>query len=197
MAGRGPRVIAGEFGGMRLSTPRGDRTRPTSDRVKESLFAVLGQRVVNARVLDIYSGCGALAIEALSRGAQSAVCVERDSNALKSIATNIESARVGDRVAVRGRTVEPYLADPTGGAGADGPFDLVFADPPYETSNGVIGDHLRAILSHGALASGGAVVIERSSGSEALVEPGWDVTWSRTYGDTLLMVLEPLQESTQ
>ena len=197
MAGRGPRVIAGEFGGMRLSAPRGDRTRPTSDRVKESLFGALGPRVVDARILDIYAGSGSLAIEAISRGAHSAVCVERDSNALKSIAINIESARIGDRLSVRGRAVEAYLGDSTGGAGADGPFDLVFADPPYETSNGVIGEHLRSIRSRGALASGGAVVIERSSGSEALVEPGWVVTWSRTYGDTLLMVLEPLQEPTE
>lgn len=194
MPNRGPRVIAGEFGGLRLRVPRGDRTRPTSDRVKESLFGALGPRVVDARVLDIYAGSGALAIEALSRGAQSAVCVESDSIALKSIAMNIENARLGDRLTVRGRAVEAYLADSIGGAVSDGPFDLVFADPPYETSNEIISGHLRALRSPGVLAPGAAVVIERSSASDSLVEPAWDVTWRRTYGDTLLMVLEPSLE---
>ncbi len=197
MAGRGLRVIAGEFGGLRLSVPRGDRTRPTSDRVKESLFGALGARVIDARVLDLYAGSGSLAIEAISRGAQSAICVERDSNALRSIATNIESARVGDRLIARGRAVEAYLADSSAGAQKDGPFDLVFVDPPYEISNEIISEHLLAIRTGVSLAAGGAVVIERSSASQALLDPNWLVTWSRTYGDTLLMVLEPRLERNQ
>lgn len=194
MPGRGPRVIAGELGGLRLSVPRGDRTRPTSDRVKESLFGALGARVVDARILDLYAGSGALAIEALSRGAQSAVCVESDSIALKSIATNIDNARLGDLLTVRGRAVESYLADSIGGTVLDGPFDLVFADPPYETSDEIISGHLRSLRSQGAIAPGGAVIIERSSSSDSLVVPDWVVTWRRTYGDTLLMVLEPSSE---
>jgi len=197
MAGRGLRVIAGEFGGLRLSVPRGDRTRPTSDRVKESLFGALGERVIDARVLDLYAGSGSLAIEAISRGAQSGVCVERDVMALRSIATNIESARVGDRLIVRGRSVEAYLADRSAGAQKDGPFDLVFVDPPYETPDEIISGHLGVIRSTSSLAAGGAVVIERSSDSEALLDPYWLVTWSRTYGDTLLTVFEPRLEPNQ
>jgi 16S rRNA (guanine966-N2)-methyltransferase len=185
--GRGPRVIAGEFGGLGLTVPRGSRTRPTSDRVKESVFAALGERVVDAVVLDLYAGSGALAIEALSRGATRAVAVDQDAGALTAIRTNRDRTRLGDRLAVRGRAVAAYLP----GAAADGPFDLVFADPPYDTADSVVAAHLEALAAPGLLAPGAAVVLERPGGREPQLADGWCAAWVRTYGDTLVVLCEP------
>jgi 16S rRNA (guanine966-N2)-methyltransferase len=184
---RGPRVIAGEFGGLRLAAPRGSRTRPTADRVKESVFAALGGRVADAVVLDLYAGSGALAIEALSRGAARAVAVDRDAGALAAIRTNRDRARLGDRLTVRGRTVAAYLP----GAAADGPFDLVFADPPYDTPDAVVAAHLEALAAPGLLAPGAGVVLERPGGREPELAAGWCAAWVRTYGDTLVVLCEP------
>ena len=117
------RVVAGEFKGRRLQAPRGARTRPTADRVREALFAMLGD-VSGARVLDLYAGSGALGIEALSRGAESATFVERDRHALAALRRNLDA--VGADALVVARDVERFLARQTG------TFDLVFCDPPYD-----------------------------------------------------------------
>ncbi|MFM7059825.1 MAG: 16S rRNA (guanine(966)-N(2))-methyltransferase RsmD [Actinomycetes bacterium] len=186
-AGRGPRVIAGEIGGLRLATPRGSRTRPTADRVKESLFAALGARVEDAVVLDLYAGSGALAIEALSRGAARAVAVESDRAAVAAIRTNVERAHLVGRLRVHPGTVAAYLA----GAIVDGPFDLVLMDPPYDTPGATIGAHLMALGAPGVLAAGGSVVVERAADGAPTMPEGWRVTWARTYGDTLLVLCEP------
>jgi 16S rRNA (guanine966-N2)-methyltransferase len=186
-AGRGPRVIAGEIGGLRLATPRGSRTRPTADRVKESLFAALGSRVDDAVVLDLYAGSGALAIEALSRGAARAVAVDRDAAAIAAIRTNLERGHLEGRLRVHSRAVTPYLGE----AAAEGPFDLVLMDPPYDTADAVIGAHLEALGAPGVLAEGACVVVERGAGGAPDMPTGWCVTWTRTYGDTLLLLCEP------
>ena len=123
------RVVAGEFKGRRLHTPRGSRTRPTADRVREALFSMLGD-VSGARVLDLYAGSGALGIEALSRGAKSALFVERDRQALAALRRNLEA--VGADADVRREDARSFLAR------AEGKFDLVFV------SDGLVmdpGDH--------------------------------------------------------
>jgi 16S rRNA (guanine966-N2)-methyltransferase len=117
------RVVAGEFKGRRLHAPRGVRTRPTADRVREALFSMLGD-VSGARVLDLYAGSGALGIEALSRGAESALFVERDRQALAALRRNLDA--VGAQADVRQQDVARFLA------GSEGNFDLVFCDPPYD-----------------------------------------------------------------
>ena len=117
------RIVAGEYGGRRLHAPRGTRTRPTADRVREALFSMLGD-VSGARVLDLYAGSGALGIEALSRGAASAVFVERDARAAATITRNLDA--LGADAEVRRQDALRFLA-----SGA-GPFDLVFCDPPYD-----------------------------------------------------------------
>jgi len=131
------RVVAGEFKGRRLYAPRGSRTRPTADRVREALFSMLGD-VSGARVLDLYAGSGALGIEALSRGAESAVFVERDAKALDALRRNLDAT--GARGAVRREDVARFLSRP------EGTFDLVFADPPYDDASAVAHPHLRAFL---------------------------------------------------
>ena len=121
------RIVAGEHKGRRLVAPKGTRTRPTADRVREALFSMLGE-LSGARVLDLFAGSGALGIEALSRGAASAVFVERDARAAAAITRNLEA--IGATAAeVRREDVQHFLAR------VEGPFDLVFVDPPYDSAS--------------------------------------------------------------
>lgn len=186
MAGqKRPRIIAGEAGGRRLSVPAGEAVRPTSDRVKESIFAALGPgRLVGARVLDLYAGSGALGLEALSRGAVEAVFVERDRAAGRAIQANIESLRFSDRAVLRLRPVATLLA-----AGPEGPpFELALLDPPYDTPAVEVDSVLRLLVEEGWLTPDATVVVERAAGSPPLGWPaGWGSTWERCYGDTLVL----------
>ncbi len=149
------RVIAGSLGGRRLHTPRGDATRPTQDRVKEALFSILGD-VSDLVVLDLYAGSGALAIEALSRGAARAVLVESAREAALSIERNLTSLSLGPRATLLRDRVERARLAPLG------PFELVLADPPYASlqqatavldtlaRGGVFAPHARLALEHAA-----------------------------------------------
>jgi 16S rRNA (guanine966-N2)-methyltransferase len=178
-----PRIIAGEAGGRRLAVPPGIGVRPTSDRVKESLFSALGPgRLVGARVLDLYAGSGALGLEALSRGAAEAVLVERDQAAARAVRANIDDLGFGDRAALRVSSVAAFL-----GAPPDDPFDLALLDPPYDAPAVELEATLRR-LAEGWLAPDATVVVERAAGSSPLQWPaGWGSTWERCYGDTLVL----------
>src|SRR5207249_401792 len=121
------RVIAGTAGGLQLKVPRSG-VRPTMDRVKAAIFSSLGEKVIGARILDLFAGAGGLGIEAMSRGAASAVFVESNRNAARIIERNLAIADVDGRVRVR--DVFAYLKYATG------PFDIIFADPPYEAAPG-------------------------------------------------------------
>jgi 16S rRNA (guanine966-N2)-methyltransferase len=114
------RVVAGELGGRRLASPRGHSVRPTADRVREALFSILGN-VAGARVLDLFAGTGALAIEALSRGASSAALVDTD---LRTARRNVDGLGLGERCElVRSDALRHLRRD-------EGEYDLVFCDPP-------------------------------------------------------------------
>ncbi len=128
------RVIAGSARGTRLRGP-GEGTRPFADRVKETLFAILEPYLAGANVLDLFAGSGAGGIEALSRGAAQATFVERDADATRVIAENLDRAHLSDRGRVIRTDVHAYLA---GRARSEGPFDVVLIDPPYAES-GLIG----------------------------------------------------------
>ena len=148
------RVIAGELKGQRLVAPKGWKVRPTSDRVREAIFSALGERVVGARVLDLYCGTGALAIEALSRGAASAVLVDRDT---RPALGNVQRLGLGERVELARADVGRWLGQ-VSSASAAGIFDLVFVDAPYKLADPVAQDldiHLPRLL-----AEGGRAVIE-------------------------------------
>lgn len=159
------RVIGGEFRSRQLQTPRGDATRPTSDRLRETLFNVLGPAVGGARFLDLYAGSGAVGVEALSRGAAFAGFVEHRPPALAAIRANLAMLGLGSRAVVESRTVaaalgrlseaqrlieKPQLLEKPQG------FDFVFLDPPYEAESeytetlGVLGREPARLLRPGA-----------------------------------------------
>ncbi|ODQ92343.1 16S rRNA (guanine(966)-N(2))-methyltransferase RsmD [Mycolicibacterium flavescens] len=165
----------------------GQGTRPTTDRVREALFNLLAARVDldGAAVLDLYAGSGALGLEALSRGASSALFVESDGRAAGVIADNIASLHVTGAVVRRG-SVAAVL-----GAGATSPVDLVFADPPYDVVAAEVISVLEALARGGWAAPGTVVVIERSAHGPPLDWPaGWQVWPARSYGDTRLELAE-------
>ncbi len=169
------RVVAGSFKGRRLQAPRGGRTRPTADRVREALFSALGP-VEGARVLDLYAGSGALGIEALSRGVNSVVFVERDPRAVATIRRNLET--VGAEARVRRRDALDYLGSRT--ATGDGPFELVLIDPPYDSASRLgddLSERLPAVLSEDAL-------IVTESDKRSPLELSFPLLGERVYGDT-------------
>lgn len=162
-------------------------TRPTTDRVRESLFNLLTARLeLSGRsVLDLYAGSGALGLEALSRGAASAVFVESDQRAANIIDKNIAALGV-TRATVRRGAVARVLA-----SGAAQPADLVLADPPYTVDAGDLERVLSALTHGGWTTAGTVVVVERPASGPALMWPGgWEVWPSRTYGDTRLELAE-------
>ena len=151
------RVIAGELKGQKLVAPRGWKVRPTSDRVREAVFSVLGARVEGARVLDLYCGTGALAIEALSRGAASAVLVDRDDRPARG---NVERLGLGERVELvrgdAGRWLAAHAKEPETSR-----FDVIFVDAPYKLADRV-GQELDTHLSQ-LLAPGGRAIVESAA----------------------------------
>ncbi|HZP30044.1 MAG TPA: 16S rRNA (guanine(966)-N(2))-methyltransferase RsmD [Acidimicrobiia bacterium] len=187
MARRGLRVIAGTAGGLTLVAPRGGRARPTTDRVKESLFAALGaDRLEDVVVLDLYAGSGALGIEALSRGARRAVLVDRDRPAADACRRNLTSTRLRDRARVQCSSVTAFLA---AGPPAEAPFGLVFLDPPYDTPDAEVERVLHALADPGWLTADASIVVERAAGTRVDVPVGLVPGWERGYGDTLVAVL--------
>jgi 16S rRNA (guanine966-N2)-methyltransferase len=170
------RVVAGDFKGRRLRAPRGVRTRPTADRVREALFSMLGD-VAGARVLDLYAGSGALGIEALSRGARSAVFVETDREAVAAIRRNLDVTGA-EQATVQRRDVLRFLASPGGS------FDLVFVDPPYDSAlrlAGPLSARLPAVLTQAA-----RIVTE--SDKRSPLELSLPLLRERTYGDTRIAI---------
>ena len=148
------RVIAGDLKGQRLVAPKGWKVRPTSDRVREAIFSALGERVAGARVLDLYCGTGALAIEALSRGAASAVLVDQDT---RPALGNVQRLGLGERAELVRADAGRWLGQVSSGPFA-GKFDLVLVDAPYRLADRVAQDlnnHLPDLL-----AAGGRAVVE-------------------------------------
>ena len=124
----GMRVIAGTYRGRRLYGPRTQMLRPTSDRVREALFSILSNRLPHSRFLDLYAGTGAVGIEALSRGAGHVTAVESDRDAVNLLQRNRDLCQIGSALTVRPYSVEQFVQRPDHW---NGPYDLVFADPPY------------------------------------------------------------------
>ena len=175
------RVVGGDLRGRTLRAVPGRSTRPTADRVRQSLFDLLGQRCDGLRVLDLYAGTGALALEALSRGASHATLVEQDAKAAQVIQRNVDELGCSARCTVVREDVAralPRLA---------APFDLVFSDPPYALR--AAQDTLEALARLGLVAPEGRVVLERDRHEARAVPPeGFELVDERRYGDTLVLV---------
>ncbi|CAA9516619.1 MAG: 16S rRNA (guanine(966)-N(2))-methyltransferase [uncultured Solirubrobacteraceae bacterium] len=173
------RIIAGAYGGRRLQVPRGTDTRPTSERVREALFSILGDEVSGARVLDLFAGSGALGLEALSRGAASATFVDSAEAAVRSIRANLAAlSAAGD---VTRAEVAAYLRT---ASGRGRHYDLVFLDPPY-SSAARVGTELSSRLPE-VLSPGATVVCE--SGRRQIVALELPLRDERHYGDTLIRI---------
>ena len=177
------RVVAGRFGGRILVAPRGRSTRPTSDRVREALFSILGPDAVEgARVLDLFAGSGALAIEALSRGASHAVLVDSSGAAVAAIRRNLST--VGAEAEVRRQDALAYLSTASRDARQ---YDLVFLDPPYRHAS-ALGRELSTALGP-VLAPEARVVAETDR--RAPLELDLALIDERRYGDTLIRIHGP------
>jgi 16S rRNA (guanine966-N2)-methyltransferase len=175
-------IIAGTAKGRKLSVP-GSGTRPMTGRVKESVFSILASRLDGARVLDLYAGSGALGLEALSRGAASAVFVEHGGEASTTIERNIENVGLGGTLLRRSL--------PGAIASIDGPFDVVFVDPPYADSDDSVTDTL--VCMDEVLAPNGIIVMHRQARSGPEIPESLTCTDERRYGDAVVMMLERLQ----
>jgi 16S rRNA (guanine966-N2)-methyltransferase len=173
------RVVAGAYGGRRLAAPDGSATRPTSDRVREALFSVLGASVQGARVLDLFAGSGALGIEALSRGAASAVFVDRAPRAIGAVRANL--AALGIDADVRRIEARAWLRTASARSEA---YDLVFLDPPYRRA-AELGRELSEGLA--AVLAPGARVVTESDRRDPL-ELDLPVADERRYGDTVIRI---------
>jgi len=176
------RVIAGRLGGRRLKAPRGLATRPTSDRVREALFSMLGD-VAGTAVLDLYAGTGALGIEALSRGAARAVLVESARPAIAVLKENLVSLGLTDQAKVIAQPVVYALLE----LARLGPFDLIFLDPPYAALDDVPG-LVASLQKCGAIEPLARVIVEHATRDAAPLLEGLDHEPTRAYGDTSLTI---------
>ena len=175
------RIVAGTYGGRRLAAPRGGRTRPTADRVREALFSMLGP-VAEARVLDLFAGSGALGLEALSRGAAEATFVDSSAAAVRAVRANLESLAV--RAEVRRADARAFLRN---ARAAGRQYDLVFLDPPYQRA-GAVAEALAGDLA-AVLAPRARVVAE--SDRRSPLELPLPLQAERRYGDTLIRIFTP------
>jgi 16S rRNA (guanine966-N2)-methyltransferase len=175
------RIIAGTRKGHTIQAPKGLDTRPTSDRVRENVFNIVAPWVEGARVLDLYAGSGAMGLEALSRGAEAAVFVESDSDAVRAIERNVDKLRLTGARIVRLDAVTGLAQE----VNARRKYDLVLADPPYVMTNY---DSLSRYLP-GVLAENGLLVFESTAKVEPEL-PGLVVRTTRKYGSTRVTVFE-------
>lgn len=174
------RVISGTARGTRLYSPKGTDVRPTSDRVKESLFNIIGDATRDALVLDLFAGSGALGIESLSRGARRAYFVDQNREAVSSVSKNLELTKLADRANIIKadalRALEHFSRDAL-------KFDLIFLDPPYRISVSFL-DAILDKLASDLLSDDGLLILEHSAKTNPSEPEGLRIGMTRAYGDT-------------
>lgn len=179
------RIIAGQWRGRRLASPPDDSVRPTTDRVREALFSMVAARIggfADLRVADLFSGSGALGLEALSRGAAHATFVDSARTSCRLVEQNAATLGARDRIQVLNRpaTSLPPAAEP---------FDLIFMDPPY--GKGLVQPTLAELAARNWVAEGSLVVVETPR-AEEIADPAWSVLRTATYGGTRISLLLPV-----
>ena len=178
------RIIAGQWRGRKLASPADDSVRPTSDRVREAVFSMIGARLggfSGLRVADIFSGSGALGLEALSRGASHATFVDAARTSCRLVEQNAATLGAKAQVHVLNRPA-------TNLAPATEPFDLLFMDPPY--GKGLVAPTLAQLLQQGWVAADALVVVETPR-EEEITDPAWEVVRTALYGATRITLLSP------
>ncbi len=183
------RIIAGRCRGTQLLAPRGMDTRPTQDKVKESLFSMIQMDIPGAQVLDLFGGSGALALESISRGAESAVVVDKSREALDCIRKNVQKLRMEDEVCILNSDWTQALVK----CKMDGrKFDLVFLDPPYRLTE--LDEMCQKIMQNGLLLPSAMLVLEHRTGISLDMPREFQLEKERTYGDTQIHFFRFCQE---
>jgi len=176
------RIIAGTRRGHKLYDFEGGEIRPTTDRVKESMFNLIQEHIQDAVVLDLFGGSGALSFEALSRGAKRAVLLDIDSRSIALIRKNADKLGFMDRTSILNTAAESYLTS------AEDRFDIIFLDPPY--NKGFISPLLEKIAARDILTPGGFAVLESDSSDEHGEIPGLLLIKQRKYGRTFVTIYQ-------
>lgn len=175
------RVISGQARGLKLIAPEGLATRPTTDRVKESMFNIISAHLPCENILDLFSGSGALGIEALSRGAKYGVFTETDRAALKILNQNLERSRQAQKAEVFAGDAFTYLER------TNKKFDIIFLDPPY--NQGILTRAVAEIAQKDLLGEKGILVCEGEVGGEAPTSEYFKILKSAKYGKTMVYIL--------
>ncbi|MEO1264339.1 MAG: 16S rRNA (guanine(966)-N(2))-methyltransferase RsmD [Pseudomonadota bacterium] len=178
------RIVAGRFRGRAITSGVAEGTRPTSDRVREAIFNVLAHGldrdvVEGAHVLDLFAGTGALTLEAMSRGAGSAVCVEQNAKAFAALKDNVSAFGLASEVVVRKADATRFAAETDGR-----PFSVIFLDPPY--GRGLAEAALLNLAASPAVAASAIAVIEEAASADVALPAPWSVLQARTYGGTTI-----------
>jgi len=184
------RIVAGRYGGRRLAHPPRRGVRPTADRVREALFSILGDAVAGRPFVDLCAGTGAVGLEALSRGAEPVVLVERARGALAVLRRNLELLGVLEDPAIRvsGEDVGRWLRGPE--PREVGPAGVVFLDPPWDEDRRLAG-WLALLPGCGLLDGDSLVIVEHRAARQPVLPAGLVPAWSRRYGDTGLLAARP------
>lgn len=184
------RIITGSAGGTHLQTLQGDATRPTSERAKEALFSMLQQKPMGARVLDLFAGSGQLGLEALSRGAALAVLTDGSAEAVSVVRRNAEKTHLAERARILRTDALSYLR-----TCREGPFDLVFLDPPYAA--GLLPPCLRLLWEGGLLSKYALIAAESGGegdvfGNENDLAQKYEILKQKRYGAAFITLLRPV-----
>ena len=176
------RIISGSRRGQKLIEFNGMDIRPTTDRVRESLFNLIQEFIFEASVLDLFAGSGALSLEALSRGAAEAVCVDADRRSVGIISENSRKLKFEEKITILNNTAENYLKN------ADRKFDIIFLDPPY--NKGFIKPIINSILKNNILKKDGIIVLESDTFDEHGNAEGFEILKQRKYGRTFVTIYQ-------
>jgi 16S rRNA (guanine(966)-N(2))-methyltransferase RsmD len=177
------RIIAGSARGVRLMAPEGMGTRPTADRLKENLFNILSPQIPGARFLDLFSGSGAIGIEALSRAAESAVFIEESRKAMRVIRENLAKAKLNDRAELLNMSVRQGLNELSSTGRT---FDIIFLDPPYQSSH--VDDVLYRLGGAGLLTPDGLIVAELPASLTPRESDAFELMRVKVYGEKKFMI---------